>query len=242
MEMVSEIHPSYDMYQLFFSPSDTGHAGAARQRTYVIASHVEKTSCKLDPYMIQSEISRCMQRKVKTQPKDYCLADAWEVAADAMALANKKKLAWRPPSLGDEVDLRPLLTAREARALKDYEAAYFERFGRPASSDKNLVCFLADNPAYSLTWSAVSKRLPTLRLNSSTGKLWLPSQQRWMVARERLAAMAWPIHTEMAQAMGCPDIPVRDLRRAGELAGNGMHFTTVAVAQLIALSCFGPIR
>ena len=226
--MMNEIHPSYDLYQLFFSTSDTGHAGAARDRTYVIASRIDATSCKLDPFDLKEAISHRMRCKVRTQPKDYAIADPVEITADAMTLANKRMLEWRPQQ-HETLDLRGLLTKRERQALHAYEQEYARRYQKRPCDDANLVLFLGDSPSYSLTWSAVSRRIPTLRCNSSTGKLWLPSKSRWLVARER---MAWPVHSDLAQAMGCPSIPVRDLARAAELLGNGMHFTTVAVAPL----------
>ena len=182
-----------------------------------------------------------MRCKLRTQPKDYAIADYLEIAADAMTLANKRMLDWRPPQQHETLDLTGLLTKREKQALRAYEQEYERRYQKRPCDDANLVVFLGDSPSYSLTWSAVSRRIPTLRCNSSPGKLWLPSQSRWLVARERLAAMAWPVHSDLAQAMGCPSIPVQDLARAAELLGNGMHFTTVAVAQLIALACFGPV-
>ena len=36
----------------------------------------------------------------------------------------------------------------------------------------------------------------------------------------------------MAKAMCCDMVPARDIFRAADLAGNGMHFTTVAIAPI----------
>ena len=62
-----------------------------------------------------------------------------------------------------------------------------------------------------------------------------------MLAREKLATLGWPVVSGMAKAMNCPVTPSQDVLRASDLAGNAMNFTTVGVAQLIALSCFGPM-
>ncbi|CAE7209912.1 unnamed protein product [Symbiodinium necroappetens] len=237
MGMVEETHSGYDFYQLFFSNDQTGHAGAARDRTYVIASRQDTTSCQQDPEAVLHRIGRKMRGKVRTQPQDYLLADNLEIFLEAMQVEPVSVV------LGDSMDLRPLLNPRERRALEQYEAAYLARFKVPAATDRNLVCFLGDNPSYTLNWSAISRRVPTLRLNSRSGKLWFPSRNRWMVARERLATLGWPVSADMADAMGCPaPVPMRDCLRASELAGNAMHFPSVAVAQLLALSCFAPLR
>ena len=241
MQMVEEIHPEYDLYQMFLSPSDTGHDGTARERTYVIASHTEKTSCKQDPHDLRDAISKKMQKKVKTQAKDYFFAEPWEVSMEAMACINRQRGVWTPVFNDEGVDLRRLLSSREQQALAQYEKEYVRRYSCSPSRDKNLVCYLADNPSWSLTWSAVSGRIPTLRLNSHTGKLWIPSLNRWMVGRERLATLGWPVNSDMATAMGVKEVPAKDYLRSCEMAGNGMHLPCVAVAELIALSCFGPL-
>ena len=242
MGMVQDTHPEYDFYQLFFQNGDTGHAGAARDRTYVIGSHQEKSSCQQDPFMLHAEIRRKMRKKVKTQPQDYCFADPWEISLEAMAVLNRSGAEWRQEYTLANADLRGLLSAREADALHRYEEAFMERFPHPPATDRNLVAYLADDPAYSLTWSALSRRVPTMRLNARTGKLFYPALNRWLVARERLATLGWPVTAEMAEAMSTPPIQAKDYLRAADLAGNAMALPSVAVAQLLALSCFAPLR
>ena len=241
MGMIEETHPGYDLYQLFLSNADTGHAGTARDRTYVIASLQERTSCQQDPFELHSIISKKIMKVVQTQPHDYCLADPWEIALEAMQAINRRRGEWTPECLAQQPDLRGLLSPRESEALFQYEEAYMKRFPRPPATDKNLVVFLGDDPRWTLNWSAVSKRVPTMRLNARTGKLWFPKLNRWLVARERLAMLGWPVTDSMADAMSVPVIPARDSLRAGDLAGNAMHLPSVALAQLLALSCFAPI-
>ena len=240
MDMVQDIHPSYDWYQLFFETSDTGHAGAARRRTYVIASLRDVTTCKMDPFDMHAAVVK-KTSVIQTRPSDYCLGDYLEVHLDAMQLANRRQLQWSPPPPGSEMDLRGLLLPREQTALQVYEAEYMRRYGVPASTDKDLVVFLGSDPTVSLTWSAVSKAIPTQTTGARSGKFWVPALRRWLVGRERLAAMGWPVTDAAAGAMGCPIIPTRDVMRCSLLAGNAMHFNTVALAQLLALSCFGPL-
>ena len=240
MYMLEDVHPNYDFYQLFFETSFTGHGGAARTRTYVIGSRCDVSSCRSDPFEVQQFIVK-ETGKFQTRPSDYCLADMLEIQMEAMHVANVRRLDWTPPATGSELDLRGLLLPREKQALAVYEQKYMEKYGGVAATDRDLVFFLGDNPDVRCTWSASSGSLPTQRLNARTGKYWLPSLRRWLVARERLAAMGWPVTEELAKAMQCPVVPTRDVLRSALLSGNAMHFNTVALAQLIALACFGPI-
>ena len=240
MDMAQDVHPQYDLYQLFLDPSDTGHGGAARPRTYVIASRIGKTSCKQDPFDLLEAVRR-VTRRTQTVPGDYCLADTFEVNLEAMHVANQRNLEWSPGGENEELDLRSLLLKREQDALNYYEDMYLARFQRPAAMDRNLMVYLGDNPWSRPCWSACSGAIPTLRVGSRSGKMWIPALRRWLVSREKLAAMGWPITRQAAQAMMCPEVPVRDIMRSAQLAGAAMHFNTVALAQMLALSCFGPL-
>ena len=237
MDMVSDTLPSYDIYQLFFSTRDSGHGGAARDRTYVICAHQDKTSCRFDPPVLKDAISKRMHRKGQTKPSDYFMAQLVEVRQEAERLAVKRGVKYMPK----RSDLSYLLTKGERKALKAYESAYREEFGREPSSDPDLVVFLGDSGVGWKTWSARSKQVPTFRRNSKTGLFWIPSLRRFMVAREKLACMAWPVTEHMSRSMCCNPIPSQDIHRAADLAGNAMHFTTVGLAQLISLSCFAPL-
>ena len=239
MGMVEETHPDYDFYQLYFSNADTGHAGARRDRTYVIASNHKKTVCRHDPFLLRDAIADRMRRKVATLPSDYFCADRCEVQMEAIKLAARRQLTFLP----DENDLRYLLTPAEGGRLRQYEDLYHQKFGKRAAQDPDLVCFLGDNPLVWRTWSMqpTAKAIPTMRRNAKTGLWFSPHYKRWLVPREKLAAMGWPVNDAMAEAMGCPCVPTRDVQRAADLVGNAMHFPTVAVAQLIALACFAPL-
>ena len=114
-------------------------------------------------------------------------------------------------------------------------AEYWARFGSDPYSDPNLAIYLGDSGDQWLTWSAVSGRIPTMRLNS--GLMFFPCARRWMCASERLAALGMPIRKELAEPMGIPRVLIRDERRANFLAGNCMLLPSVAIVQMIALAC-----
>jgi hypothetical protein len=145
-------------------------------------------------------------------------------------LASAKALPGRP------LNLTRLLTMREKIAVKTLKVAYSKKYGQTAESNRNLFFYLGDNPSNRKTWSAVSGRLPTLRM--SRGKMWNVHLNRWLTGKELLATLGFPVTHEMAEAMSVPPLPVRDPKRASIISGNAMHFSSVAVVQMIALVCF----
>jgi hypothetical protein len=137
---------------------------------------------------------------------------------------------------GEQPDLFYLLTDREKKGVRDYGKAYKKRFKRKPELDKNLFVYLGDNPTNRLTWSAVSKKIPTLRM--SGGKMWNMKARRWLTGREKLSSLGFPVTDDVASTMGVPPLPVRDTKRASSVAGNAMNFSSVAIMQLISLVCF----
>ena len=59
-------------------------------------------------------------------------------------------------------------------------------------------------------------------MNSKTGFLWVPALNRWLVARERLATLGWPVTQDMASGMGAPMVESRDY-----LSGRERHEPSV---------------
>ena len=233
MDMMADLHgPQYDLFQTFCEPADVGFGASARKRTYVIGVHKERCSILKDPLELQETLRMSFSLVPPTQPRDYLVATEVEVRLEAQDLCRRRGLYYQ-----DTRDLRYLLTERERDALSDYEMEYFRKYGRLARTDANLLVYLGDNPAYSLTWSA-NGRVPTFRRNP--GLLWSPKYCRWLTARERLVSMGWPVHSTISESMGVRSIPATDIKRASDLAGNAMHFLNAGVQQLVALSCFGP--
>ena len=125
---------------------------------------------------------------------------------------------------------------REKKAVNTLKRKYQKLTGQDPESDKDLFFYLGDNPKNRTTWSATSKRIPTFRVGR--GKHWNCAGHRWLTGREKLATLGFPVEPASAEAMGVPVVPVRCTKRAEHLAGNAMHFSNVAVMQLLAMSCF----
>ncbi|CAE8628110.1 unnamed protein product [Polarella glacialis] len=225
----------YDIHQLWVKTHDSGHSGVARFRTYLILNRRSATACNFDPEQLYKIIADRITAAVQTSPRDYICATTEEILLEAQEVARTRCIMFRPGCL----DMTYLLNEREMSVVAGAEIAYFQKFGQFAVNDEDLIVFLGDNLSYSLTWSATSNAIPTYRL--STGKHWIMHLRRWMASPEKLLSLGFPIRPSVAHAMGVHvHLPIRDVKRADQLTGNCMHFSSTAIVQLIALSCFCP--
>ena len=70
------------------------------------------------------------------------------------------------------------------------------------------------------------------------GLFWYPHYGRFMVPADKLAALSLPSNEAYANIMGVPKLPVTDNARCISHLGNCMHFTTMAIIELVALVLF----
>ena len=236
MGMVEDTHPDHDFYQMFSEPSDFGFHGTARYRTWVIGCHKERSVCLWDPFELQSKVQKVFNQNVRANVSDYLVASQAELQMEAAMAARQRGRRYQP----DSPDLSYLLSDSELDCKRRLDSKYLARFNSPPFQNRQLVYFLGDSADY-CSWSAISKKIPTYRLNQKTSKYWLASCGRWMTSKERLCSMGFPCTVELAQAMQVPLLGARDAARAADLLGNSMHFTSCGILQLIALACFGPI-
>lgn len=235
--MVEDCHVDYDFYQLFSEPSDFGFGGTARYRTWLMGAQRESTSWQSDPFDVYNDIvARFRDSDISTQVNHYLVASDTEIKMEAAQLALDRGLDSFKPG---ETPLEYLLNTRERVTLDSLNQKYLVRYGADPSLQENLVYFLGDSADYQ-SWSAVSGKIPTFRLNSRTGKYWLPARGRWLTAKERLTALGFPTTSEVAASMQVPPIGAVDVQRASDICGNSMHFQTCGIMQLLTLACFGP--
>ena len=136
-------------------------------------------------------------------------------------------------------DLTYLLNERELSEVHNYTDLYKQKFNVDPATDPNAMFFLGDNTRYSVTWSSTSGAIPTFR--RVDGKFWIPFRKRWLVASEKMAALGFPVTTEVAHALGLKEpLPSMDASRGVSVCGNSFHFANSAVVMLLAVSCFGP--
>ena len=129
-----------------------------------------------------------------------------------------------------------MLNDRELGVVKQYDSAYRKRYKTDPGNDKELIYFLGDNPSYSLTWSAHSKRIPCFRRN----KGFYLKRSSWtiMTPGEKLTALGWPTLPELAKKMLCTPLQTLDSKRGELMAGNAMHLGNAAIVLAIGLACF----
>ena len=250
------------MWRIDNSPADTGHAGVSRPRVYVLMCHKETGVVLADPVLLYQNIANKIGIYVRSRPRDYFVSSSREVELEAMSLASARGIAYRPvawiccvdsaPRMCSEGhsnlvilqsaaeacgDLSYMLTPREVQAVGVFSYQYSLKFGRAAHLDEDLIVFLGDNPSFMLTWSASSNKIPCFRNNR--GLFWIPSLTRWLTTQERLLCLGLPVYEDYAAALSVPMLPCRDLHRSASLIGNSMHLPSVAVVELVVLSCFG---
>ena len=135
----------------------------------------------------------------------------------------------------EPVDLTYLLLPREKKVAKQLCKKYKDRYAIDAAEDENLFIFLGDS-AKRCCWSGVSGRIPTFR--TSTGKMWNPAKARWMLGKEKMASLGFPVCLDSSESMGVPTLCSSETSRAHRVAGNSMHFSTVGVVQMVTLASF----
>ena len=129
-----------------------------------------------------------------------------------------------------------MLNDRESKVVAQYDAEYRKRYKTDPAGDKDLVYFLGDNPSFSLTWSAHSKKLPCFRRNS--GFYLRRSSWTIMTPGEKLTALGWPTLPELSQKMLCTPLQTLDSKRGELMAVNAMHLGNSAIVLAIGLACF----
>lgn len=236
--MLQDSHPDHYWHQLWSEPSDFGFGGTARRRTWVMGAHAELTRPIEDPDDLLEAIKSSISEDKPCEVQDYLIATDAEINMESMNVAISQNLTHFSPG---STPMSLLLTHREAKAMAELDVKYFIKTGQRSNSARNLVYNLADSGDWQ-SWSAVSGKVPTYRLNQKSSKYWLPALQRWMTSKERLVSMGFPVCREVASSMRAPIIGAADAMRASDLLGNCMHFQSCGIFQLIALSSYGPQR
>ena len=210
------LEDAYNIYQIFSDMADAGHAGASRPRTYVIFARKDG-KVLFDPITLYGIISDTISKVMATTPKDYLNASRREVDMEAAEVCRIRGIQHRPGA----VDFSYILNEREKNAIRELSVEYRRRFNKKPEDDADLCFFLGDDPGFSRTWSAVSKKVPTFRRNSSAGKTWYPRARRWLTPAEKLLAFElvdWDLNecsvcqfmcgfSSMLSDWGCPRSP-----------------------------------
>ena len=101
--VLSLLGPEYAMLQLYVNPSDAGHNGVARPRTYIIYYNMNRLEYKYDIFELYHLISREIKKVVATKPQDYLVSMPYARMLDLLALARKRGMVLQAGGPGSSV-------------------------------------------------------------------------------------------------------------------------------------------
>ena len=108
MAMIKRLYGRhYNIEQLFVSPADQGHAGIARERTYLILTLKCSVVKVHDVQAVYKKVSKYIQQRVQTRPHDYLISTPTDLQREATYVANlrkKKFIAHKIATLPGNVD------------------------------------------------------------------------------------------------------------------------------------------
>ena len=90
-DLKSLSEPEYSVHQSFIDPSEMGHAGMCRRRTFIYFRHRERCEYLYDLYEMHSAISEAVQSHVTTAPSDYRISSDQAQNLENLELSRKRK-------------------------------------------------------------------------------------------------------------------------------------------------------
>ena len=132
------------------------------------------------------------------------------------------------PSGTPSGDWSYLLTGKQRSSLEAARAADVSRHGLVPPG----VCYdLTQSPAY-----LGHAYLGVLTLRRASSRMWSPREGCWLLPRERLAIMGFPVFRDLADAALVPEDAV-SLNGPASAVGNAMHVASVGAILAVALVC-----
>lgn len=113
---------------------------------------------------------------------------------------------------------------------------YQEQFTNLGVSEDidRAVCVLNQHPVKHSTIAHSDGSLPTF-LSSGHQKIWSMNRNRWITAKEKFAAMMWPVTADLAESLKRPLVDVQSCDGHARI-GNAMH---IGNTMLILLAVLG---
>lgn len=132
-----------------------------------------------------------------------------------------------------------LLNERERQLVRQLDLYYKENWQERPDTNPQLVYFLGDRFEYSKTWSACSSALPTFRKNNA--KFLHRASMSFYTDQEKLAALGWPVRSDIAEQMFVTPMHQLNSSRCGIMCGNSMHLSVAGIVFMAAACCFGKV-
>ena len=89
------LEDDYLVMQLFVEPSDTGHHGIQRKRTFIYCSHRVTGRYLFDIHEAYNYIKEKLSMHIRTRPRDYLVATDFEIRLAAQQAAYDRGVAYR---------------------------------------------------------------------------------------------------------------------------------------------------
>ena len=90
------LEEDYLLIQIFVKPSDIGHSGISRHRTYIYCVHRETCRYLVDVHEAYKVLCKVLKKRVSTKPRDYLVATPQQIQADALRIAQDRKVEFKP--------------------------------------------------------------------------------------------------------------------------------------------------
>lgn len=85
----------YAIYQLFVDPADVMHGGINRPRTYIYLMHKQRGVYLYDVFDAYARVKSVLGGLSSTQPSDYRVASAQQVALESMYVASVRGIPYQ---------------------------------------------------------------------------------------------------------------------------------------------------
>ena len=103
--MLEFLGPEYALAQIFTDPSDAGHAGVARTRTYAFYYNTSKLEYKYDMFELYHAVTHEIQKVCATSPEDYLVSTETARDLDMMAFTQKRHVEFQKAPCIDNLNL-----------------------------------------------------------------------------------------------------------------------------------------
>lgn len=221
----------YEIAQLNVSPAQIGFGFMERRRQYHILALRSGARIVGDIQALYEAVSaRALQpTSAADAGRDLWRADSRELLAEENAVRRLR--GWPPisESRGPSGDWTYLLTQQQQEFLRKYQlsAARAQPQEGPGVA---FICDLGQNPKRGHVQS--SFRLPTLKRSSN--RIWSSVHRRWLLHRERAAAMGYAVYGDLSSAAAVP-LDEAMLEAPAFTTGNAMHVANLGCVLVCAL-------
>jgi site-specific DNA-cytosine methylase len=238
----------YHMYSIETEPADVGFGLLRRPRRYDVLIHKKKAQLLADIPETYAALQKAVGEHGDAGRRPWKRLDSFVHAYGAsknkelldeerhIAEQRGKRCKDTAKNGAKSVDWFYLLLEREQKAVRDSTRMWKEKYPdqKDPSEDPSCIFHIGDNPLKRLVWSA-GGTIPTFRRGG--GFYWMPYYRRWILPKERLALMGFPVYPDLAKASGVPVMEIEDQRKAKMMAGNAMHLANAGAILAVTLAC-----